>query len=123
MADVFDLLTNRPEPTLAERKAVAANNVTEMTVAFAGGIVQQLNELYSHVWESPLKLTPQQVCDSLGTNAASIFKRHGAFVGFVATQIPQLLPLLRLPPSDAKITYETDADGNETGRVLITMPE
>lgn len=123
--DVFDLVINRPEPTLAERKRAAANNVTEMTVAFAAGIVQQLNEIYAQVWDSrpPLNLTPQQVCDSLDTKAASIFRRHGAFVAFVAAEVPQLLTQIRVPPSDATIIYETDEAGNENGRVTITQSE
>lgn len=121
--DVFDLVATRPEPTIADRKLTAARNITEMTVQFAGGVVAQLNEMYAQVWDSPLKIAPEQVCDALGDKGASMFRRHGAFVAFIASELPQLLPLVRVPPADATITYETDADGNETGRVIISRSE
>lgn len=121
--DIFDLVLEPPTPTLADRKKNAANNLTMMAISFAANSVNQLNAMYAHVWENPDRLTPEQVCDALGNQAASLFKRHGAFVGFVYQFLPQLASQIRLPPSDATITYETDADGNETGRVTITRSE
>lgn len=125
MEDVFDDIINPPQQTQAEIKAIAASNVKQMTVSFASSAIAQRNEGFAHIWDAAklYGLTPQQVCDALGTSAASIFHRDGSFCQWVVDNIPQLASMLRLPPPDATITYETDGEGNETGHVTITMPE
>ncbi len=64
------------------------------------------------IWQNAAGLTPQQCCDSLGTDAARVFRLHGLLTDFiVAVQQLEGLPVDIATPTHA---FTLNADGTVT---------
>lgn len=50
----------------------------------------QRNAAYTFLWHNPSGLTPQQVCDLLGTDATTLFTFKAALESATATILPSL---------------------------------
>lgn len=121
MADILDGLIPAAPGSDAAKAEATVRDVRERSHALVANLVDRLNQGFDAVWSNPHGLTPEQVVAALDTAAASVFRRHGAFLGLFAAQYPQALPMLRMPPAGWGIAYEVDA-GVETGRVILTRP-
>lgn len=58
---------------LAVRQAQAATLLSQRMVVGSAQLLQNFQTEYKGVWNNPLGLTPQQVCDALGTKAGNLF--------------------------------------------------
>lgn len=74
----MSLLNPEPvEPTLEEKQAQVADRIKRMAATGFRQLSQIQAQGIQTVWNNPRGLTPQQVCDALGTDAGLIFQMHG----------------------------------------------
>ena len=76
--------------------------------------LRDYKRLWTKVWKNPDKLTPQQYCDTLGTDAAQFF----AFGATLATLMTSVKPGVTVPGTPAGYTVTPNSDGT----VTITPP-
>ncbi len=68
--DAFRAVADAP---LAERQARASARLSQRMVGGEAQLLANFRALYNDVWHNVDGLTPQQVCDALGTRAGSLF--------------------------------------------------
>ena len=103
---------------LADRQArTAARLSTRLTVGEAQ-LLQNFHDLYNDVWHNADGLTPQQVCDALGSKAANLF----VIAGTMANALYQIDPagLGSMASVPAGYTAASNADGTVT--ITYTTP-
>ena len=108
-----------PPESLEAKKERWANVVTQMTKATLLNLIARINEGFDLVWHNP-DLTVQEMVDGLGARAASVFLNHASTATFLVQRFPQIKDQLKVPPTEAVITYERDGSNQLTGRVTIT---
>lgn len=100
------------EPTLAEKKEMVSDNIKNMAATTYQRLLQSQKQGIQIVWSNPNGLTPQEVCDSLGTNATKIFDLHAqlteAIVNIAA--IDGVTPDIALPTKN----FSRNQDGTVT---------
>lgn len=110
----MSILTNSGSVLTKEQKqaqtAIEAAKITER--AFAR-MVRVQKEGIDLVWNNPNGLTPQEVCDGFGENAASIFMFHGAVTEAIMTVASMDGIEVNLSFPTNKFTY------NEDGTVTV----
>jgi hypothetical protein len=70
-------------------------------------IVSNFNQIHNMVWNNKY-LTPQQVCDALGTNAGELFTIAHAIISLVNSIVPNTLPVT------TPMTVTINQDGSVT---------
>lgn len=79
------------ELTLEQKKERVKKRIERKTYETYAGLIGSYNDLSKMVWHNPQGLTPQQVFDSLGTNAAELFELSALLVQTVNTAKPGTL--------------------------------
>lgn len=102
------------QPTRGQRAKESADAVKQIAVQSVVQFVNQLNQGFQLIWSNPVGLSPQEVCDALGADAAGVFQRHAATAAFLVKQAPAIAPMLATVPEGYKIAY------NEDGTVVIS---
>ena len=97
---------------LAERQARASARLGQRMVGGEAQLLANFRALYNEVWHNAEGLTPQQVCDALGTRAGSLF----VIAGTMANALYQIDPvglgaMINVP---AGYTATIHADGTVT---------
>jgi hypothetical protein len=69
------------------QKEVSANLVREIQGTYEN-LVRKYNDIMDRFWKHP-KLTPQEVADSLGTDAVSLFNYGGALCTLIMSINPE----------------------------------
>jgi len=72
--------------------------------------LRDYNRLWTLVWKNPNKLTPQQFCDSLGTDAAEFFARAADLGALLA----KVKPDVTVPGVPTGCTVTPNGDGSVT---------
>jgi len=111
------LLNSLPTDPVAKRAAVQSQ-IRERAVTMANQQLQALARMYNNginfVWNHNL-LSPQEVCDGLGVDAAEVFTVHGELATMITTQAvalgvdPAVLSM-QLPKND----FTKNPDGTVT---------
>ena len=80
----------RPSPgnALADRQARTGTRLGQRLIAGETQLLANFRGLYNEVWHNADGLTPQQVCDALGTRAGSLF----VIAGTMANALYQIDP-------------------------------
>lgn len=109
-------ILNRPPPTEADRVVGAIESASYQTYSY---LLEKQQAGIDLVWHGPElglhSLTPQQVCDALGTKAAKLFAWHGQLTRFLLTQgaVEGFTPAVKFPVNaftenpDGTITIDT----------------
>ena len=84
--DTFKISTAAP---LADRQARTAARLAQRMVSGESQLLMNYRALYNEVWKNTDGLTPQQVCDALGTKAANLF----VIAGTMANALYQIDPV------------------------------
>lgn len=94
--------------SLEARKASAANEIRVKIMERFRFLCTIQREGIDMVWSSKTGLTPQQVCDSLGTDAGSVFGFHGILSDAIiqAAQAEGFAPDIKYPTN--KFTINPD---------------
>ena len=95
------------EKTLEEKQAAAKAQILARVSQSVGMIQNQFTAMFASVWMNP-ELTPQQVFDAMGTDAASLFQLAGLTQNFLNTLKPGLC--VQQPP----VAYTINQDGTVT---------
>ena len=69
--------TNISQLTTEQKQAAVASSIKRTAVVNYQQLVRIQKEGIRTVWNNPYGLTPQQVCDALGTDAVKVFDIHG----------------------------------------------
>ena len=104
--------------TLAERQARTVARVGQRMVGGEAQLLQHFRGLYQEVWRNPDGLTPQQVCDGLGTKAGSLFVIAGTLANALYQIDPAGLGNMISVPAGYNATIH--ADGTVT--ITYTVP-
>lgn len=72
--------------------------------------LRDYTSLWRLVWKNPGKLTPQQFCDTLGTNAAEFFARAADLASLLA----KVKPGAAIPGTPAGYTLTANPNGTVT---------
>lgn len=83
-------------PTKAVLKAAAAQEIANALNSTQFYLIQRHNALMRQLWNDP-KLTPQEICDGLGTQAGQLFVLGGKTVAFLTDIDPSTINLLEMP--------------------------
>jgi hypothetical protein len=105
------------QPTRGTRARESAEAVKQIAIKSVLQFVQSLNEGFDLIWSNEYGLSPQEVCDALGTEASGVFQRHASAAQYLVSQSPAVAPLLRQLNPQYVILHEPD------GRVKITEKE
>ena len=97
---------------LAERQARTAARLSQRLVGGESQLLSNFRALYNEVWHNADGLTPQQVCDALGSRAANLF----IIAGTMANALYQIDPagLGAMVDVPAGYTATINADGTVT---------
>lgn len=101
------------EKTLAEKQAAAKAWITNASAATLNQLVAGIESIFEFLWNNRDGLSPQEVCDALGTDAASLFILFGTMKATINSVKPGALTLSA--PFEFTI--------NEDGTVTIVIPE
>ena len=103
---------------LADRQAHTATLLSSRMLVGEAQLLQNFRSLYNAVWHNADGLTPQQVCDALGTKAANLF----IIAGTMANALYQIDPvgLGAMVSVPAGYTAAINADGTVT--ITYTAP-
>lgn len=102
------------EETLEEKKVGAARDIAELSQLHWVRMMDVYQTGLDLVWHNNRGLTPQQVCDELGTSAAATFYAHGLLADFLRALYAVNFPGDTLPlplPTNAFTAHE---DGTVT---------
>jgi len=99
------------EPTLEQKKELIAKRLVKQVQDVYNNLRQSYQDIYRMVWENPRELTPQQVLDGLGSEAAELFQLAGILLQTLETANPGSTD--DLPKSDPS-RYTINDDGTVT---------
>ena len=107
-----------PADSLEVRQARTAARLGRRLVNGETQLLHSFAALYQEVWQNADGLTPQQVCDALGTKAANLFVVAGTMSNALYTIDPAGLgTMVSVPPGYAATLH---ADGTVT--LVFTAP-
>ena len=98
--------------SLPTRQARTATRLGRRMVTGETQLLRSFAALYQEVWQNPDGLTPQQVCDALGTRAGSLFVIAGTMANALYQIDPAGLGAMVSPP--AGYTMNPHDDGSVT---------
>lgn len=101
---------------LADREARTATRLSTRLTVGEAQLLQNFRGLYNEVWHNPDGLTPQQVCDALGSKASNLF----VIAGTMANALYQIDPVGLGAMVSVPAGYA--ASINADGTVAITHP-
>ena len=105
--------------SLEVRQARTAARLGRRMVNGEAQLLRSFTTLYQEVWQNADGLTPQQVCDALGTKASSLFVVAGTMANALYTIDPAGLgTMVSVPPGYAATLH---ADGTVT--LAFTPPQ
>ncbi len=107
-----DAVGARQARTAARLSRHMVSGETQLLRSFAG--------LYQEVWQNADGLTPQQVCDALGTKAGNLFVIAGTMANALYTIDPAGVGAMVNVPSGYTATI--NADGTVTVRLAAPTP-
>lgn len=98
--------------TLAEKQQQAAERIRRTSAANFEILQRMQREGISMVWRNTSGLTPQQVCDGLGTDAGKAFDMHGRLTEFILgiAAVEGVQPKISLPT----FAFTRNPDGTVT---------
>lgn len=103
------------EETLEEKKVGAARDIAELSQLHWQRMMDVYQAGLDLVWHNSRGLTPQQVCDELGTSAAATFYAHGLLADFLRS-----LYAVNFPGDTLPLPLPTNAfAANEDGTVTV----
>jgi len=94
--------------TLQDKQVAVANEIKSVCSAMFAFNASNFTRIFQMVWNNRNGLTPQQVCDALGTDAGALFTLAGGLQAVINTAKPDSLTLT--PPKSVSI----GSDGNVT---------
>ena len=100
---------------LAQRQAHTATVLPTRLTTSEAQLLQSFRALYGEVWKNPDGLTPQQVCDALGTKADNLFVIAGTLVNALSQIDPAGLGAMVNLPTGYTVT------GNADGTVTVSF--
>jgi hypothetical protein len=98
---------NAPSLTLTQKQALEKNKITQAMNAHFKLSISTATNMFNELWNNPQGLTPQQVLDSLSTNAASFVQGLGALITTINTLYPGAVSLT--PPHSITINSDHTA--------------
>ena len=99
----MSLLTQKQtEPTKAEKQARVAERILQSARQIYQQLVSSQQQGIQMLWQNGQGLTPQEVCDGLGADAAKVFELHG----MMTNAIVQIATAGGIQPD---ITFPTNA--------------
>lgn len=111
------IIRKNPNPrSPAQVREQAVQFVPQRVAALGTRMFDQLIEMQrksiSFVWDHPRGLTPQEVCDALGAEAATAFQIHGLFTQAILdiAAVEGITPDLALPDK----AFTVNKDGTVT---------
>lgn len=99
-------------PSLEAKKARAATEIANVLNSTQFFLIQRHNELMYMLWHSP-DLTPQEVCDGLGTQAGALFVLGGQTVNFLLAIDSSCFSALEFPTNNFTV--------QEDGTVIVSQ--
>ena len=102
----------QPVLTLAQKQGMVKMQIGNAARNLRTQMIAAYNNLYATVWQNPLGLTPQQVCDALGANAADLFIKADILKTALNTSVAGTITATL--PTGATVTL------NQNGTVTIT---
>jgi hypothetical protein len=106
------LITDTYSLTTTEQTAASLRKISEYLFA---QMRQSYAAAYKLVWSNSSGLTPQQVCDALGTDAAQLFAGAAKLSELLAMVAPSAASLSNVQLScPAGYSYTANADGTVT---------
>lgn len=108
--------TPRPQPvdsrTLEQKQTIAARQLKNMAQQQYSNLCRMQKQGMKYLWENPDGLTPQEVCDSVGTDASLYMLAHGALTSCIisAAQTSGIDPDITLPTN----AFTINANGTVT---------
>lgn len=111
------IIRTNPNPRSARQVREQAIQLVPQRVAALGTrmftqLVEMQRKSISFVWDHPRGLTPQEVCDALGTEAGNAFHIHGMFTQAILdiAAVEGVTPDILLPDK----AFTVNADGTVT---------
>ena len=101
---------------LADRQAHTATVLSTRLTVGEAQLLQNFRALYNGVWHNADGLSPQQVCDALGTRASNLFVIAGTMANAIYQIDPVGLGAMVSVPAGCTATI------NANGTVMITSP-
>lgn len=109
-----------PDTSLAALQERTSTRILNLSRAGYDQLVRLQREGIQLVWKNRDGLTPQQVCDGLGTKAAKVFAVHAALTdALVAAQTADGIPVNVATPTHA---FTVNEDGTVTIGVSLEVP-
>lgn len=105
------------EPTKEDDKLRIANRIKENIQITYQELINTQNSGIEILWKNNRELTPQEICDALGTDAAQIFKLHGILTRAIVDIATEsgISPDIRTPDN----AFTVNVDGTVT---VLTTP-
>jgi hypothetical protein len=102
-----------PELTTAEKQIRVAQRIKQSAAQSYKVLCQIQKEGIRTVWNNPQGLTPQEVLDSIGTDAGKIFAFHGHLTETIVNiaSLDGVAPDIALPTKEFKV--------NEDGTITV----
>ena len=107
-----------PTDSLETRQARTATRLSRRMINGETQLLRSFSALYQEVWQNPDGLTPQQVCDALGSRAASLFVVAGTMSNALYTIDPAGLGTMVNMPTGYTVTLHADG----TATLVFTAP-
>lgn len=100
------------EPTITQKQDRVAQRIRQVASQNYAQLVRMQKEGIQIVWHNPQGLTPQQVCDAIGADAAKSFELHGKLTEAVIdiATVGGVIPDIELPTN----AFTRNPDGSVT---------
>lgn len=109
----MSILKTPTNPTKESNQRKVAEQILELAAHTHRQTVSQQNDGISILWNNYMGLTPQEVCDALGTDAAKIFRMHSLLTTY-------LVAVAEVDGISAEVSVPTNAfTANSDGTVTI----
>lgn len=100
--------TENSKPTVEQNQAGAADDIRRLAKLGWRRLLELHSDGLQLVWDNNRGLTPQQVCDGLGTDAANAFAFHRALGEFLVAAAAREGVTLNLPMPKKGFTVNLD---------------
>lgn len=105
-----------PIVTRSTKAKEASEAIKQIAVQAVAHYANSINQGFDLLWNNPNGLSPQEVCNALGTDGVAVFAKHKATAEFLVSQVPVLATILKQVPDGYKISFSQD------GNVTIVEP-
>ncbi len=108
------ILTKAPEPSILthdQKKALTKALVQSSVNRCFASMLDAYKKNAAQVWENPQGLTPQDVLDGFGTDAAELFRLASLLKGVINAAVPGTIPDSAAPiviNADGTVTVNTE---------------